>query len=40
MAAGSGAELTLEELFWLPVIDEAESAAVEKYQALLEKQNK
>jgi hypothetical protein len=31
--------LTLNEMYWLPVIDDAESAAVEKYQALLDKQN-
>jgi hypothetical protein len=31
-------KLTLDELYWLPVIEEAESAAVEQYQAVLDKQ--
>jgi hypothetical protein len=31
--------LRLDELYWLPVIEEAEGAAVEKYQAVLDKQN-
>jgi hypothetical protein len=33
-------KLTLAELYWLPVIEEAEGAAVEQYQAVLDKQNK
>ena len=31
--------LRLDELFWLPVIDDAETAAVEQYRAVLDKQD-
>ena len=30
-------KLRLDELFWLPVIEDAESAAIEQYQAMHDK---
>lgn len=31
--------LRLDELYWLPVIEDAESAALEQIQAIVDKQN-